>query len=85
MKSAAMYAENHPTPGLVEPLLNAGQAAQLLAVRPAWIYSAVRDGRLPHVRLGRQVRFTRADLEDFVARTMPPLGWPPGSVRRSHP
>jgi len=63
-----MYDDAKPSPGLNEPLLNAVQAAQLLAVRPAWIYSAVREGRLPHVRLGRHVRFLRSDLETLVAR-----------------
>jgi excisionase family DNA binding protein len=61
-----MYADDNHHLGLSEPLLNATQAARLLAVRPAWIYAAVREGRLPHVRLGRQVRFLRADLEQFV-------------------
>jgi excisionase family DNA binding protein len=59
---------------LDEPLLGAAQAARLLSVRPAWIYAAVREGRLPHVRLGRQVRFLRADLEAFVAANHPEAG-----------
>src|SRR5262249_46642714 len=52
---------------LAEPLLTASHAAGLLAVRPRWVYEAVRDGRLPHVRTGRHVRFLRTDLERFVA------------------
>ncbi len=51
---------------LGEPLLNAADAAALLSVRPSWIYEAVRDGRLPCVRVGRHVRFLRSDLEDWV-------------------
>ena len=51
---------------LSEPLLTASDAAALLSVRPSWIYEAVRDGRLPPVRVGRHVRFLRSDLEDWV-------------------
>lgn len=51
---------------LGEPLLTAADAAALLSVRPSWIYEAVRDGRLPCVRVGRHVRFLRSDLEDWV-------------------
>ena len=51
---------------LGEPLLTAPDAAALLSVRPSWIYEAVRDGRLPCVRVGRHVRFLRSDLEEWV-------------------
>lgn len=47
---------------LGEPLLRADDAAQLLSVRTSWVYEAVRDGRLPCVRVGRHVRFLRDDL-----------------------
>lgn len=51
---------------LSEPLLDAHGAANLLAVRRSWVYEAVRDGRLPHVKVGRHVRFLRSDLERWV-------------------
>jgi excisionase family DNA binding protein len=35
-------------------------------VRPSWIYEAVRDGRLPHLKIGRHVRFLRSDFEVWV-------------------
>ena len=53
---------------LNEPLLTPAQAAALLAVRPSWIYEAVRAGRLPCIRIGRHVRFLRSDLERWVDR-----------------
>lgn len=55
-----------PRAPLAEPLLDPKQAAALLAVRPSWVYEAVRDGRLPHLRIGRHVRFLRSDLERWV-------------------
>ena len=60
---------------LAEPLLTASDAAALLSVRPSWIYEAVRDGRLPSVRVGRHIRFVRSDLEDWV-RSQRQLGRP---------
>lgn len=52
---------------LQEPLLKPDQAAALLAVRTSWIYEAVRNGRLPCLRIGRHVRFLRSDLERWLA------------------
>lgn len=55
-----------PRASLGEPLLRPAQAADLLSVRPSWIYEAVRARRLPCVRVGRHVRFLRSDLERWV-------------------
>jgi excisionase family DNA binding protein len=48
------------------PLLTPTEAAQLLAVKPSWIYEAVRAGTLPCLRIGRHIRFTRTMLEDWL-------------------
>jgi excisionase family DNA binding protein len=49
------------------PLLRPEQAAELFAVKPSWIYEAVRTGRLPCLRIGRHIRFTQSMLEDWLA------------------
>ena len=51
---------------LDEPLMTPGEAAQLLRVRVSWIYDAVRDGRLPCLRVGRHIRFSRSMLERWL-------------------
>lgn len=51
---------------LTEPLLNADEAAQLLHVPRSTLYELVRSRRLPHVRLGRSLRFTREQLARWV-------------------
>lgn len=57
-----------PTPRRLDgPLLRPEQAAELLAVKPSWIYDAVRTGKLPCLRVGRHIRFTRAMLENWLA------------------
>ncbi len=50
------------------PLLTPADAAALLNVKTSWIYEAVRTGRLPCLRLGRHIRFTRAMLEEWLCR-----------------
>ncbi len=49
------------------PLLRPDEAAQLLSVNTSWIYEAVRSGRMPCIRIGRYVRFTRSMLEEWLA------------------
>ena len=50
------------------PLLTANQAAALLSVKTSWIYEATRTGKLPCIRLGRHIRFTRGMLEEWLLR-----------------
>lgn len=51
---------------LVEPLLDAPEAAVLLNVRVSWVRDAARERVLPCVRVGRHLRFTRTMLEDWL-------------------
>ena len=44
---STVYAEDPFDQPLAEPLLTATDAANLLAVRPGWVYAAVRQGNLP--------------------------------------
>jgi excisionase family DNA binding protein len=52
---------------LAEPLLTAVEAAELLRVPRSTLYELVRSRHLPHVRVGRSLRFTRAGLARWVA------------------
>lgn len=49
------------------PLLRPDQAAELLNVKASWIYEAVRTNKLPCIRVGRHIRFTRTMLEEWLA------------------
>ena len=54
-----------------EPLLTVADLAELLAVKPSWVYAQVEDPDtdLPHLRLGRRyVRFERSAIEEYLAR-----------------
>jgi excisionase family DNA binding protein len=52
---------------LTEPLLDANEAARLLRVPRSTLYELVRSRGLPHVKVGRALRFTRADLGYWIA------------------
>jgi excisionase family DNA binding protein len=55
-----------------DSLMTAGEVALLLRVTTAWVYTQTRAGRIPHVQLGRYVRYrrsaVRAWLEEIEAR-----------------
>ena len=44
-------------------LIDATQASQLLGVPKTWVLAEARADRIPHVRLGRYVRFDPAAIE----------------------
>lgn len=50
----------------VTPLLDARQASALLNVPEGWVRAEARANRLPHVQLGRYVRFERAALLAWI-------------------
>jgi excisionase family DNA binding protein len=52
---------------LTEPLLDANEAARLLRVPRSTLYELVRSRGLPHIKVERGLRFTRADLGAWIA------------------
>jgi excisionase family DNA binding protein len=44
-------------------LLTADEVAELLRLPVSTIYDLARTGRLPHLKIGRALRFSRCDLE----------------------
>ena len=47
-------------------LLEVEDVANFLGMRTDWVYREVRAGRLPHIRLGRAVRFRRESIEAWI-------------------
>lgn len=43
-------------------LIDAGAAGEMLNVPKTWVLAEARAGRIPHVRLGRYVRFEPEEL-----------------------
>ena len=53
---------------LMEPLAyDAREVADLLKLSRGRGYALAREGNLPHVRLGRAIRFPRQAIEELVA------------------
>lgn len=43
-----------------DPLMTAGEVALLLRVTKGWVYAQTRAHKIPHVSLGRYVRYRRS-------------------------
>jgi excisionase family DNA binding protein len=52
----------------LQAFLTTEQVLGYLKTTPRTIYRLIRDGELPAVRIGRQWRFRRADLDRWVER-----------------
>lgn len=55
-------------PDDVPELLTVAEVARWLRFDVRTIYRWVHEEQLPHVRLGRSLRFTRADVEAWMRR-----------------
>jgi len=53
-----------PEPG--DSLLTAEEVAALLQVTCSWVYAETRQSRIPHLRLGRYVRYRRSALDEWM-------------------
>ena len=47
-------------------LLKAAEAALILAISSRKLWSLTASGDIPHVRIGRAVRYSRLDLEEWI-------------------
>src|SRR5205823_6285094 len=47
-------------------LLTADQVAALLQVTRSWVYAETHAGRIPHVRLGRYVRYRASAIARWI-------------------
>lgn len=56
---------------LDRPLLLPTDVAKLLGIKRSTVYELARAGRIPSLRIGRAVRFLRADLEAWIQEQRP--------------
>ena len=57
----------------MQAFLTTEEVLNYLKTTPRTIYRLIRSGELPAVRIGRQWRFRRADLDQWVERQRPPF------------
>jgi excisionase family DNA binding protein len=50
-----------------EPLLTAKDVADRLAVPESWVREATRQDRLPHIHLGRYIRYHHTAIDHWLA------------------
>lgn len=57
-----------PGEGLGDPfeLMTAGEVALLLRVTTAWVYTQTRARKIPHISLGRYVRYRRSAVLGWI-------------------
>lgn len=67
MQAVEAHADPRDGVALDEPLLDVEEAAGLLNVHASWLRRATRTGRLPCVKVGRYIRYTRPMLEAWLA------------------
>lgn len=62
----------HTEAGLeFESFLTTEEVLAYLKITPRTIYRLIRDGELPAVRVGRQWRFRRSDLDAWLEQQRP--------------
>ena len=61
-----------------ERLLNAAEVAELLAVPESWVREHTRNGSLPHLQLGRYIRYRSQAVLKWIESHE-------NTGRRSHP
>src|SRR5271165_5593254 len=71
----------HETPDSAGDLLTAEEVASLLRMTPAWVYAQTRRRRIPHLRLGRYVRYRREALDEWIEQVESSSSLPPGRRR----
>lgn len=64
----------------MDEILTVQEVADFLKVTTKTVYSLVRDDQLPSFRVGRSIRFRRADLEAYMKHQFAPLGSEPKGV-----
>jgi excisionase family DNA binding protein len=71
----------HETADPARDLLTAEEVASLLRVTPAWVYAQTRRRRIPHLRLGRYVRYRREALDEWIEQVESSSSLPPARRR----
>jgi excisionase family DNA binding protein len=64
--SKKMNKQVSPNP-LPSDILCAKQASKMLGCSAWMLYELCKDGRIPHIRLGRMLRFRRSSLLEWLA------------------
>jgi excisionase family DNA binding protein len=74
MKSSATDVEPEVIAGhtVSAELMTPNEVCDFLKITKDWLYDQIQAERIPHIRLGRHLRFRRSDLQQYLdARFVP--------------
>ena len=57
---------------MVADVMTVSEVAEYLRVNPQTVYRKAKAGELPAVRIGRAIRFRKAELEEWMKMTVHP-------------
>ena len=60
----------------MKPLLSVREAARLLNVTESTVYRLTKVGSLPHLRVGRSIRFSEEILDEYIRNPNPAMAVP---------
>jgi excisionase family DNA binding protein len=60
------YTEKRTQMDTQDQWMTPDQVCDWLQVRKDWIYDACQKKKIPHARIGRQLRFNRAELTEWL-------------------
>jgi len=49
-------------------LVNVSEISSILSVKPSTVYQWVHEGRIPHFKIGKLVRFDPAEIDRWVGK-----------------
>ncbi len=51
---------------LADEMLTVQDLADYLRVKPIWVYQKTRKGEIPHLKIGKMLRFRRSTIEEWL-------------------
>ena len=52
----------------MDPLLDISEVSRILGVPKSWLYEKTRRREIPHLKLGKYLKFDPRDIEKFVGK-----------------
>jgi excisionase family DNA binding protein len=62
-------------------LLTVEELAKRLHVHPMWVYDRVWKNKIPHIRLGRRIRFDPDEIDHYLSMHHPAVAGESGETK----
>jgi excisionase family DNA binding protein len=54
------------TQGIGSEFITVNELADYIRVKPIWVYQKTRKGEIPHLKIGKMLRFRRSTIEEWL-------------------